>query len=197
MTTLLPLKYLTHVLVLILALGLVPAALASGFRDFAWGSSVDEVREGERFTLQSADQDILVYVGTPSPFELHAYTGYVFVLDENGETRLAAGTYIFDQNHADRARYLDDFEQTTNELKGLYGEPDSDVIEWHETTYKGARHMYSRALAEGHYTHEVVWELADETVRARIFHTGSGLMHRVDYLSRELYPRYQAQRDEP
>lgn len=132
------------------------------FRNVSWGMSQEEViaYEGE----------IGIYEVPPSNHDLGC-TGltvsgkqadllYLF----NEKDQLYQTMYVFQIDHTNDTRYIDDFEDLKESLTSLYGAPDRDEERWYNDLFKGQPQDYGTAIAAGHLAYVAQWYLDDTEI---------------------------------
>lgn len=114
------------------------------FRNCQWGMSKDEVKTYESFTRIVTEDEKGFMVNTEVNND-DAYISYLFDNDE-----LYTSVVIFNEEHANRNLYIDDYEYYQELLIEKYGEPKTDEEIWKDDLYKDNLDDWGDAIAYGH-----------------------------------------------
>lgn len=137
------------------------ATSAFTFRGYAWGTSLDEIKQKEITSDMVEDVDygvsdgsLIIVDGQVSSYDANI----CFELDE--ENKLKGGQYIITEKHSDYTGYYNDFENLADLYSKKYGEPQKYDL-WKNDLYKDDKSDWGLAAACGHATFWRIWTADD------------------------------------
>lgn len=133
-------------------------ATIDGFRDYKWGTSLDELMkdestdsmtEGEDYSYE--DNNLIIFGQKVSSYS--ADTLYMF----NSNQQLACGFYFLTEKHIDYINYYNDYCDLVKLYKNKYGLPKTQTAEWKNDLYKSDQSEWGTALAAGQVVFHTDW----------------------------------------
>lgn len=148
----------------VLVLTFMPTSLiASDFRDFSWGDSIETVKNSEGSVLLDETETFLSYSGSIAGISFE-------IIYEFYEGKLIGGRYINKESYTDDDCYFQDYEKFKELLSKKYGEAIKDTYAWQNGLYKDDPSNWGKAIRLGHLHYRSVW-IKEKTL---ITHTLSG-----------------------
>jgi hypothetical protein len=136
--------------------------------DPPWGASPEEIRERRAADPEIAMSGRLIYhadfAGLPATL--------VYRFGDAGLDELVA---VNRAGHADRNRYLEDFERVATMLRARYGAPELAERQWHNRLFADEPERLGDAISAGHLDYISRWE----TPRTRVLMTLRGERYQV------------------
>lgn len=149
------------------------------FRTSNWGNSIVEVKDSEQAEPLFEDTEALMYEVSIGGFP--AKLVYRFV---NG--MLCKGIYRFEQEHAEKNSFIEDFETLKKLLTLKYGEPFEVNDFWLNDLYKDDYSARGLAVSCGHRAMFSLWQDADTTITLQITGDNYEIGLRIFYTSKRL-----------
>jgi hypothetical protein len=152
---------------------------AGDFRHAVWGMTRDEVMKSEALELKQEIDGSLWYEGNIGGFSCNII--YIFA---SGQF-VRAKYYITDQ-YSVTGKYISAYEDLKNSLKQKYGEPNDDIVYWHDELFKDDPNEWGTALGLGHVSHFATWEKPKTTITLALTGDNGSLSFGIEYVSKEL-----------
>ncbi len=151
------------------------------FRDFAWGSSFNQVKENETAKFISQDTNSLVtYDDHLAAYDVEV--NYQF----NEDDKLVSGTYNFTKKHSNPQLYIEDYGIFKNLLTIKYGEPNLNKEEWSSNTTPNDKQNYGQAIADGHLSLYSVWETKRSLIKIILSSSNNRPFLQIHYTTKSL-----------
>ena len=147
------------------------------FRHARWGMSQAQVKASEK-PLSPISEDTkpdsrLVVQYAAKVAGLDVLIDYDFMND-----KLVQAKYRFQETHANKNRYLDDYTVVTDALTEKYSKPDNTVRLWLNKEFKKSHRNWGHAVQVGHLTMADQWETPDTSISALL----KGVNNRIELL---------------
>lgn len=137
------------------------ATSAFTFRGYAWGTSLDEIKQKEvtsdmveNVDYSISDGKLIIAEGKVSTYNAN------ICFEFDGENKLISGQYNITEKHSDYTGYYNDFEDLADLYSKKYGEPQSHDL-WKNDLYKDDKSEWGLAAACGHATFWRTWDADD------------------------------------
>lgn len=166
------------------------ATSAFTFRGYAWGTSLDEIKQKEVTSdmVENVDYGLLDNKLFILNREVSSYdASIVFEFDSNN--KLISGGYALTEEHADDGGYYDDFIDLTKLYTKKYGEPQKNDV-WKNDLYKDDKSKWGFAAACGHVSFFRYWKADDGSeiyilLRGDNFETSTTILYKQPEYSQE------------
>ena len=155
-------KIITAIIMIIVSIGLLGTCVFADtssddkkeeikFRDYDWGTSIDEIREKE-ITPSMVENKDYAFIDNQLIIADQRIAGYkcamLFRVNDNDE--LIGGQYILDETHSNEQQYYNDFMDLVEKLTSIYGKDNLPTHElWLDDTYKDRPNKQGMAIITG------------------------------------------------
>src|SRR5580765_3092081 len=138
--------------VILLLLSLFSFAQSTDFRNFNWGSSIVQVKSGERSNpiLKIRDNQ-LFYDDKLAGSDCQVI--YIF----NDNNKLISGNYTFTRKYPNPQLYLQDYDVFKNLLTEKYGKPTKESEIWSKNSSVTEKDNYGLAISQGDLSLTSIW----------------------------------------
>lgn len=156
-----------------------PARIPAGI---AWGMSRGEVRALETARKNRATEDSAGWLryASEQPDGRMASTAYYF--EDDALSRIY---YIYEDEHEDKGRHMDDFDEVSESLAEALGEPTDSGLEWRRSAYQGDPEWYGLAVSLGDLRVNEIWVLNDMSVTHEMTGEDHVVTHYLEYAAPE------------
>jgi hypothetical protein len=170
-------------------LGVAPLSKHFGFRDSKWGDTPEQVEAKEGSPGRK--------IGSEIQYDTTIASRNAVAMFRFADGHLAAGGYVFDEQHNDPNYFVDDYVAVNDLLKLKYGKPVINDETWADDSLKQDRSMWGAAIAAGHLGLTTMWSLdgTDITHRVTRNESGAGISHVLGYESAEYKPALDLQKE--
>jgi hypothetical protein len=159
----------------------VTANAQNDFRNFAWGSPINQVESSEKSKLiVKVKDDELEYEEQLAGSDCNVY--YIF----NDNDKLVSGLYFFTKVYDNPQLYLQDYNKFKTLLEQKYGKPTSDNQIWNHNTPPMEKHNYGQAIADGDLALNSVWETANSNIKIKLVSLDKHPSLQIIYTTRTL-----------
>jgi len=122
------------------------------FRNFAWGTSLSDVQNGEKSKLvYKVKDDELLYEDQLAGTDCNV----IFIFNDND--KLVSGNYFFTKKFSNPELYMQDYNKFKTLLTQKYGSPFSEKEMWNNRVPISEKTNYGQAVADGNLTLSTVW----------------------------------------
>lgn len=117
------------------------------FRDYAWGTPMDEIVASEINSDMISEEDYVLsndslIIIDSSVGGYDCYTSYVFY-----NNKLVSGSYSLTEEHLNNIDYYEDYLNLKEKYLEKYGEPSNEVIDWVDDRYQDQPEKMGDAIA--------------------------------------------------
>lgn len=151
----------------------------NGFRDAAWGMSMQDVKKVETANLESEDGDGLIYSGNVAG--LDCYIIYSFTSD-----KLTLGYYSFSKKYSNDNNYIDDYDKVVDLLISKYGLPEKQDEIWRNDLFRDDPQRWGMAVSAGYLVYQSIWDLPKTEIMLKLYGNNYEINHVLFYKSVEL-----------
>lgn len=150
------------------------------FRNTKWGMSMKEVKEIETLKLMKSTSSTLIYQTRISGLDCFLVYGF-------HEDRLYTGTYIFQVEHLNYNKYIDDFMKLKELLEEKYGKYEGVVVfgDPDINLDKGI------AVGMGYLKFHSMWELENTRIYLELYGENLEFDLFISYINPEIYSQMQ------
>jgi len=132
------------------------------FRQAYWGTSKQEVKA----TL--TDKDKIIDEADNGFAVKNADTSEYGILYCFTDDKLTHGAYVYDEEHYNKNKYIDEYGNMQDILTDKYGEPETDEWIWSDDLFKDDRGSWGLAMSIGHLTTVTEWNPTKEFYNSKL-----------------------------
>lgn len=117
------------------------------FRDYAWGTPMDEIVASEINSDMISEEDYILsndslIIIDSSVGGYDCYASYVF-----SDNKLVGGSYSLTEEHLNNIDYYKDYMNLKEKYLEKYGEPSNEVVDWVDDRYQNQPEKMGDAIA--------------------------------------------------
>ena len=135
-------------------------AQIADFRNFTWGSSLNDVQSREKSKLvYKVKDDELLYEDQLAGSDCNV----IFIFNDND--KLVSGNYFFTKKFSNPELYIQDYNKFKTLLTQKYGTPFSEKEIWNNRVPISEKTNYGQAVADGNLSLNTVWITSNTQIK--------------------------------
>ncbi|MCD8554123.1 hypothetical protein [Seleniivibrio sp.] len=156
------------------------------FRNVNWGMSKAEVKKSEKAKLYKESNELIVY--SSKILGKNVIIMYIFT-----QNKLVRAKYGVTEEHSNKNRYIDDYDDLKGVLIKKYGKPITENEYWENDLFKDNYQNWGVAISVGHLSYFTNWETNSTKLILGLYGENFDIKCVVEYISKEYE---QAEEDE-
>jgi len=148
------------------------------FRYTKWGMTKEEVFASEEMDPIEKNGDMIKY--KTQILGKNVELLYLFV-----GNKLIGASYKLDENYLNSDHFIKAYTQFKEALMKKYGQPNREITNWINDTYKNVRKKWGLALSLGHIEYAALWKIQSSTIECSLRGENYNILCLVKYSSTE------------